>query len=197
MRAALLTVIAATAVSAVLPARAEYFAGTPMPEGRGCWITDTEPIFDGYRHGTRVYWRCPRFSEPEEEEECCDSAEPEEPQVYDADTSEPEQQPEPEPEYTYSPPVTPAASAPQWRAPPHQGPPLDPELILIGLGSIGALAALMLIISRLGTRHPTGDIEAHTQSATDLRRRLELAAKDADRFIESYRRENFERGRYE
>lgn len=198
MRAALATVIAAAAFSAVLPARAEYFADTPMPEGRGCWVTDTEPIFDGYRHGTRVYWRCPRFSEPEEEEEeCCDSVEPEEPQVYEADTSEPDPEPEPEPEYTYSPPATPAASPPQWSPPSSHVPPVDPAFILIGLGVIGAVLTLMLIISRAGTRHPTGDIEAHSQSARDLRCRLEMAAKDADRFIESYRRENFERGRHE
>lgn len=196
MRAALSTFIAAAAVAAVLPARAEYFSDTPMPEGRGCWITDTEPIFDGYRHGRRVYWRCPSFSEPEEEE-CCESAEPDEPQVYEADTSEPDPQPEPEPEYTYSPPTTLAASPPQWHPPTSPVPPLDPEFLLFGLGAIGALAVLMLIISRLGTRHPTGDIAAHTQSAADLRRRLEMAAKDADRFIERYRRESFERGRHE
>ncbi len=190
----IISMVAAMILNA-LPAQAEYFPDTPMPEGRGCWVIDTEPIFDGYRHGTRVYWRCPRIPEPEEE--CCDSAEPEDPQLYDADTSEPTPEPEPEPEYTYSPPARPVTSPSQWRPPPSQVPSLAPELVLIGLGAIGALAALMLIISRMGTRHPTGDIEAHTQSATDLRRRLERAAQDADRFIESYRRETFERGRYE
>lgn len=196
MRAALLAVITAATLSAVLPARAEYFADTPMPEGRGCWITDTEPIFDGYRHGTRVHWRCPHFSEHEEEEDCCESAEPDEPQVYEADMSEPDPQPEPEPEYTFAPPTT---SAPAWQ-PPSEPPRVtqpsssyepstsyrgSPGLLATG-GFLVVLTLIVLLIVAATSDTDASSLDRDVRETRALTDRLNAAAREADARIAAF-----------
>lgn len=41
-------------------ANADYFPDTPKPDRPGCVVTHCQPIFDGWRHGRRCHWRCPR-----------------------------------------------------------------------------------------------------------------------------------------
>lgn len=154
------------------PATAEFFRGRPMPEGRGCWQTHCERLWDHdlERPFRRCHWRCPRPTAPPRREYI-----PEPPQRYEA--------PPPRRQYQAS---SPSSALPDI--------PPDVAFGIFGVVGLVIVAAVLDHLNRINLARKTAAAFDGAAAAKSARRNVEDAMAEADKIINAYRAESYRKG---
>lgn len=150
----------------VMPTPAEYYPNTPMPQGRGCWVTHCKPLFDGYRHGRRCYWRCPRRPPPSYQYRV-----PGQPQRY------------------YSEPIAPRVSASINDIP-------TLLLGMLALIACVMVAAVLSHFSTVNAARETDEALNDAAAAAAAKSKLDEATREAEALIKRQAKHAFRRGRH-
>lgn len=188
-----ITIVLSFAFLFALPASAQLFRGTPMPEGRGCEVTHCQRMWDHelQRPFRRCFWRCPRPRRappvPQEQEH-----------YYRVPRDPPS--PPPVPEYVPPPPPRYEPPAPrQYEAQaPHINLPEIPVEVVFGILGLVALAILGTAadhFNRIRLARETDEALNEAAAAAAAKAKLEEATREAEAVIKRQATNAFRRGR--